>query len=329
MVEQSAARVGASSFRLSTDDYAPGERVAVWREFYGRKVLRLEMEPLPDIPFSAEMTVQVLPGLAIATGASSLLRVGRSRELLDDGDDGLLLQVASSAGIGSQLGREAALDPGDAILFSSADVGHCTFPGITKALALRLPRSALTPLLRAGDDVLVRRIPKHTPALQLLVSYLSSMREGLASASLELQQLVVDHVRDLLAVALGATRDAAEIANGRGVRVARLRTIKAYIAQNLERGELSLDRAAAGIGVTPRYVQMLFAAEGMTFSKHVLSERLARVYRRLTDPALSGRSVADLAFEVGFGDLSYFNRTFRRHYGATPSDIRAGARRRE
>jgi AraC-like DNA-binding protein len=34
-----------------------------------------------------------------------------------------------------------------------------------------------------------------------------------------------------------------------------------------------------------------------------------------------------VAYEAGFGDLSYFNRTFRRRYGATPSDVREAARR--
>ncbi|MFC4844519.1 helix-turn-helix domain-containing protein [Bradyrhizobium sp. GCM10023182] len=33
-----------------------------------------------------------------------------------------------------------------------------------------------------------------------------------------------------------------------------------------------------------------------------------------------------IAFECGYGDLSYFNRSFRQRYGATPSDIRAGRR---
>jgi AraC-like DNA-binding protein len=31
--------------------------------------------------------------------------------------------------------------------------------------------------------------------------------------------------------------------------------------------------------------------------------------------------------EVGFGDLSYFNRSFRRRFGMTPSDARQHARR--
>ena len=37
--------------------------------------------------------------------------------------------------------------------------------------------------------------------------------------------------------------------------------------------------------------------------------------------------ISTIAFESGFGDLSYFNHVFRRCYGATPSDIRAGARK--
>jgi AraC-like DNA-binding protein len=34
--------------------------------------------------------------------------------------------------------------------------------------------------------------------------------------------------------------------------------------------------------------------------------------------------VSSIAYDVGFGDLSYFNRCFRRTYNATPSDVRSG-----
>jgi AraC-like DNA-binding protein len=37
-------------------------------------------------------------------------------------------------------------------------------------------------------------------------------------------------------------------------------------------------------------------------------------------------SISEIAFDVGFGDLSYFNRTFRRRFGAAPRDVRASQR---
>jgi AraC-like DNA-binding protein len=40
------------------------------------------------------------------------------------------------------------------------------------------------------------------------------------------------------------------------------------------------------------------------------------------DPRRINQSIASLAFEVGFGDLSYFNRAFKRFYGVTPSEVR-------
>jgi AraC-like DNA-binding protein len=53
--------------------------------------------------------------------------------------------------------------------------------------------------------------------------------------------------------------------------------------------------------------------------------RLVRAHRLLTDPRWADRNIASIAFASGFGDLSYFNRTFKRLYGETPSDIRSTA----
>ena len=70
---------------------------------------------------------------------------------------------------------------------------------------------------------------------------------------------------------------------------------------------------------------MMFELEGMTFSEFVLSQRLMRAYRMLLDPRHAGLTISSIAFAVGFGDLSYFNRTFRRRFGMTPSDLRQAA----
>ena len=77
--------------------------------------------------------------------------------------------------------------------------------------------------------------------------------------------------------------------------------------------------------MTPRYIHKLFENEGTTLSKFVLGQRLSRVHRMLADARCAGQTIGALAFAAGFGDLSTFNHAFRRHYGATPSEVRAAA----
>jgi AraC-like DNA-binding protein len=60
----------------------------------------------------------------------------------------------------------------------------------------------------------------------------------------------------------------------------------------------------------------------------VLGRRLAYAHRLLADPRSAHRRISDIAFEAGFGDLSRFNKAFRRQYGVTPSDVRAMALRK-
>jgi AraC-like DNA-binding protein len=142
----------------------------------------------------------------------------------------------------------------------------------------------------------------------------------------DLAQLAVSHIYDLAALALGATRDAAEAAKGRGLRAARLTAIKADILDRLGARDLSLDAVAKRQGISPIYVRKLLESEDTSFTQFVLEERLARAYRLLSDPRRTERTIAALALEAGFGDLSYFNRAFRRRYGASPSDVRAAVK---
>jgi hypothetical protein len=75
-----------------------------------------------------------------------------------------------------------------------------------------------------------------------------------------LQRLTVDHICDLMALTLGATGDAAGVAEDRGVRAARLRAIKDDVARNLAEGEISAAAIAARHRVSPR--QLNYSSAG-------------------------------------------------------------------
>ena len=74
-------------------------------------------------------------------------------------------------------------------------------------------------------------------------------------------------------------------------------------------------------------LHMLFEDDGASFSEFVVGQRLARAHRMLSDPRQMAQTVNAIALHVGFNDVSYFNRTFRRRFGMTPSDVRATATR--
>ena len=130
---------------------------------------------------------------------------------------------------------------------------------------------------------------------------------------------------DLAVLAMGAHMNAAQAAGTRGVRATRLGAIKVDAITHLRQQDLSVASIAARHGITPRYVQRLFEAEGTTFSQFVLAQRLLLAHRLLTDPRHATSKTITIASEASFADLSYFNRAFRRHYAASPSHVRQAA----
>jgi AraC-like DNA-binding protein len=222
--------------------------------------------------------------------------------------------------------REASASTGEAVLTASGETA--TYVGYTPAqlLNFRFSRQKLSARLSHAEDALVRVVPRVNQALRLLKSYISVLNDGQTLATSSLRHAVDDHLHDLIALALGATRDASELARGRGVRFARFHAIKADIAANVTRRDLSIVSVAARHGISPRYIRTLFMDAGTTFTDFVLQQRLARAHSLLSDPYVDRRPISAIAYDAGFGDLSYFNHAFRRRYGATPSDIRAAAR---
>jgi AraC-like DNA-binding protein len=148
------------------------------------------------------------------------------------------------------------------------------------------------------------------------------MLGGDAPASAQLTTAVAAHLTELMELSLDPTESAGLPSAGHGVRAARLTSIKADIHRNLTDTSLTAAALAARHGITVRYLHKLFEDEAMTVSQYVLDSRLALARQMLSNRHLAGRTISSIASDAGFGDLSYFNRTFRRRYSVTPSDVR-------
>ena len=314
----------AGTLRFSTASLPEGERLTMFREVFGRSLANMDIMPLGERCW-AEIEMRALPGASIMWGSNSPHRfemlLDRSR-----GTDELALlwaasPIASKAKMLTHVGREATLENGMAVLTSCANPLSAVCSAMPRHTTIKLDRARLQPLLANPEDSLMRPILPSTGALRLLKSYVRSFREE-PPMDAALQHAVVTHICDLIALAIGTTRDVAELARRRGLRAARLDAAKRSVLENLCDQHYSVGDVALAQGVTPRYVQMLFEGEGTTFSSFVLEQRIAFAHRRLSDLAQRDRAIGAIALDAGFGDLSYFNRVFRRTYGETPSDVR-------
>jgi AraC-like DNA-binding protein len=87
---------------------------------------------------------------------------------------------------------------------------------------------------------------------------------------------------------------------------------------------VDLDTIAARAGLSPFHFLRVFAAViGVTPHQYLVRARLRHAAQLLADPE---RSITDIAYDVGFADVSNFVRTFHRAAGVSPRGFRKAAR---
>jgi AraC-like DNA-binding protein len=195
----------------------------------------------------------------------------------------------------------------------------------------RHPRADLMPLAAALENFMAH--PKDLAgqtvhqglALRLLDGYLRSLTCLEEPPSAGLAPIIGVHLLDLAAATLGPNAQASEILAKRGVKAARVQAILAEIARHFSDTQFELDTVAHTLGLSRRYIQQLLEETGKSFVEHLVERRLERSFAMLTDRRCLHLAIIDIAFAAGFGDVSNFNRVFRRRFGETPSSVRASA----
>jgi AraC-like DNA-binding protein len=118
-----------------------------------------------------------------------------------------------------------------------------------------------------------------------------------------------------------ASRPDASSSNPKGSR----RAVEAALWLETNSAEdIDLEAAAREAGLSPFFFLRTFSKVlGVTPHQYLVRTRLRRAARLLAE---GGRSVTDVALDVGFADLSNFVRSFRRAAGVSPREFRRAAR---
>lgn len=304
-----------------TRDHDAAGHSALNQQIFGRPMPKTEFGTNQHAPFGAKLVLRTLPDLGLMACYAPQMRW-----VLRDFAPGALMLVRPSDGWMSveQHGRTLALRPRDAVLMACSAPAVFQFEGVSRVDALHVGRADLAGSTVLADAPPMQLVRRDSGALHLLANYGAGLLRGVLPTQTEaLRRLITGHLRDLVAMMLEEADPV--VAAKADARAARLAAIQVDIEFRLDRRDLTIEVIARLHRITPRYVQKLFEQAGTTFSAYVLRLRLERAWQRLTSSGEAERPISEIAFDVGFGDLSYFNRTFRRLYQLSPSEARRRA----
>jgi AraC-like DNA-binding protein len=316
-------------FRWSTEMLPERTRFSTFRDEFARQNLALDVIDHSGGRPRINVTYLPLGAVGVCSIVATPMEFIRHKHHLKNSRDHFGLNIVETGPVQfANAGQERVYDAGSACLIDRGRPLRVFGPQGASVRYVTVQAAALKSLVAHPEDLSGRAV-RPGPAFSLLDGYLRSLASLEEPPSSELASAIGVHLLDLVAATLGPTAEAANIVTERGVKAARLQAILAEVARRFSDPNFDLDNVAGALGLSRRYVQKLFEGTGKSFTEHLAGCRLERAFAMLTDPHHLHLAIIDIAFGVGFGDVSHFNRMFRRRFGETPSGVRAASTMRE
>ena len=160
-------------------------------------------------------------------------------------------------------------------------------------------------------------LPATSGLRALATSYLDSLGQCLHTLS----EAEVGHAADVLGRLVAVACSAVPPEQPDSPRAARLAQIKRYVDLHLTEMDLTPAKVARALRISVRSLHLAFEPTGTSFAEHVTRRRLQECRAALERPPAT-RSITDVAFAWGFGNLTTFYRAFRREFGMAPGNVR-------
>jgi AraC-like DNA-binding protein len=284
------------------------------------------LTPEADTPLRVRFELLALGSVQLGRSVGSINMFERRRDhIASDCDDRFLLIV--NRGVIEAHGQVARFAPlkiptGAGFLTSYTEPGMHGCSRDYEFLILMLPRRLFTGRQAKADELIGATVPAANEALRLLRTYADMLLDGEGLSNPAVLAHAGQTLTDLAVLAFGTDRDNTEAARASGLRAARLAAVLRQIRLDYADPEISPERIAGRVGISTRYLHELLQETGISCAERIQELRLEAAFAILCRQTGKNRKVSDTAYAVGFNDVSYFNRCFRRKFGITPTGAR-------
>ena len=308
------------AWRFSTDSYPRAERRQAWREAMTR--LRLPLGETPDAePFRGAVTCLISPlGMDFALMSATPQDIsGRNPNQPAAVWLVVLLQGDASFFDGE---TTVPLEVGDIVYGPTGMNAALRLATAFRILFISAPRVALDHRLIAPLSLRVGRMRGDSGLSHVFSGMLRATADTLENLTSEQLRPVELALTEFLVANLSAEGSPAAMGGAEAARAAHLHRICQTIETLLAEPDLTLGQVADKDGISPRYLQKLFAQAGQSFSSYLRTRRLERCRLDLSSPICASLSISEICFRWGFNGSAHFSRAFKDQYGVSPRDYR-------
>jgi AraC-like DNA-binding protein len=296
-----------------------GAEYEAWREVACRAFCGVDIQPSEGEAIDCRVRIDPIGALALAAPSGLSAQFSRTREILGDGCDDLVLVEAQWGRVPLlQGGKIIEMQGGQLCLTDMSVLGSISHSPRGAFRTLRIPRQALLAAAPRAEDHLSIAVSGNDVLRETIIFYqtlCASQAPGLDAAG---QHLMAQHLVDLVALLFITRKGPGEP----GGASAQLDLIRADALRDIGNPALALASLVRRYGLSERQAQRLFERSGNTFTEFVLEQRLLLARKLVTDPTKLRHKISDIAHMSGFSDLSYFNRAFRKRFGVSPTEMR-------
>ncbi|MET0930788.1 MAG: AraC family transcriptional regulator [Aeromicrobium sp.] len=306
-----------SPIEFSTVGLPDQERIELWEGHNAEALIGLRCRTLDVSQLEAtEINVQLdAVGLARVVGTSHV--VERDADLIRRRPSDAVVMYFSLVGDAFFYSEDGVrtVSPGQLLLCDADKAFMRGFSRGLEELVVKMPRSVFSDItgVTALVDPMVFDFSKkgnsHAAALAHHVSRATRSNDPVPPderAILELVSVLTTGARDDLNTAHRAAA-------------------RSYIERRLADPSLSASQVADSIGISPRHLSRVFAADGTSVPRYILARRLDLARALLGKPAATSMTIAEIAHLCGFVSAAHFSNAFVSRFAVRASDVRRDA----
>lgn len=293
-----------------------------WRRAVSSAYFPLDIECKDRQRFSGALDIWPLgPVSATRIACDPVLYRREARHLHDERQSSLLISIPSLAEVTfRQYGRQAKCLPGGFVVERSDAPYEYWHARPDVQWVVKIPRDSVRARIGAAEKFVALAVDARAGLASYFLASLHAAIGHAGGMNEAAREAAGRHLIELLCLALRADERALDSAET-AVRLAHLHRAEQFVRENLKRPDLSPSLIAEACGISPRYLQRLFADSQLSVSGYIRDCRLAHCDEELRRGGALD-TITTIAFRWGFTDAAQFSRSYRAKYGRSPRETR-------